>query len=146
MRNYTYAKYGREVLKQPGHVAYQIYDAQVRPMLRKEYDLEEATFYKADTLGELASLLPVNQTQFLKTIEEYNSAVQDGSIDPQKDGKGTKGITPPKSTGHFELSKVHSMLSCNVRNYVLVRWFACRYNGSCVRQRRTTDKRSLCGW
>ena len=45
LRNYTYAKYGREVLKQPGHVAYQIYDAQVRPMLRKEYDLEEATFY-----------------------------------------------------------------------------------------------------
>jgi tricarballylate dehydrogenase len=98
LRNYTYAKYGREVLKQPGHVAYQIYDAQVRPMLRKEYDLEEATIYKADTLGELASLLPVNQTQFLKTIEEYNSAVQDGEYRPaEKDGKGTKGITPPKS-------------------------------------------------
>ncbi|MGE6375800.1 FAD-dependent tricarballylate dehydrogenase TcuA [Peribacillus muralis] len=98
LRNYTYAKYGREVLKQPGHVAYQIYDAQVRPMLRKEYDLEEATYYKADTLAELAGSLPVNQTQFLKTIDDYNNAVQDGEYRPaEKDGKGTKGITPPKS-------------------------------------------------
>jgi tricarballylate dehydrogenase len=106
LRNYTYAKYGREILKQPGHVAYQIYDAQVRPMLRKEYDLEEATFYKADTLEELASLLPVNQTQFLKTIEEYNSAVQEGEYRPaEKDGKGTKGITPPKSNWALRIEK-----------------------------------------
>ncbi|MGG4152530.1 FAD-dependent tricarballylate dehydrogenase TcuA [Peribacillus muralis] len=98
LRNYTYAKYGREVLKQPGYVAYQIYDAQVRPMLRKEYDLEEATYYTADTLAELAGSLPVNQKQFLKTIEDYNNAVQDGEYRPaEKDGKGTKGITPPKS-------------------------------------------------
>ncbi|WP_423798131.1 FAD-dependent tricarballylate dehydrogenase TcuA [Neobacillus sp. SAB-20_R2A] len=98
LRNYTYAKYGHEVLKQPGHVAYQIYDAQVRPILRKEYDLNEATFYKADTLEELADLLPVNKSQFLKTIEEYNNAVQDGEYRPaEKDGKCTKGITPPKS-------------------------------------------------
>ncbi|KRF60316.1 tricarballylate dehydrogenase [Bacillus sp. Soil768D1] len=97
-RNYTYAKYGREILKQPDHVAYQIYDAQVRPMLRKEYDLEEATIYQADTLEELAKLIPVNQTQFLKTIEEYNHSVQEGNYSPtEKDGKETKGITPPKS-------------------------------------------------
>ena len=97
-RNYTYAKYGREILKQPGHVAYQIYDAQVRPLLRKEYDLEEATIYQADTLEELANMLPVNQSQFLKTIEEYNQSVQEGNYNPtEKDGKGTDGITPPKS-------------------------------------------------
>ncbi|MGE7663959.1 FAD-dependent tricarballylate dehydrogenase TcuA [Peribacillus sp. NPDC097197] len=97
-RNYTYAKYGREILKQPDHVAYQIYDSQVRPYLRKEYDLEEATIYQADTLEELANLLPVNQAQFLKTIEEYNHSVQEGNYNPtEKDGKGTDGITPPKS-------------------------------------------------
>ncbi|MGE7603123.1 FAD-dependent tricarballylate dehydrogenase TcuA [Peribacillus sp. NPDC097675] len=97
-RNYTYAKYGREILKQPDHVAYQIYDSQVRPFLRKEYDLEEATIYQADTLEELANLLPVNQGQFLKTIEEYNHSVQEGNYNPtEKDGKGTDGISPPKS-------------------------------------------------
>lgn len=97
-RNYTYAKYGREVLKQPGHMAYQIFDAQVRSMLRKEYNLEEATCIKADTLEELAELISVNQTQFLKTISEYNAAVQEGMYNPTiKDGKRTVGVTPPKS-------------------------------------------------
>ncbi|HZG73132.1 MAG TPA: FAD-dependent tricarballylate dehydrogenase TcuA [Chondromyces sp.] len=97
-RNYTYAKYGREVLKQPGHVAFQLFDAQVRPMLRKEYNLEEATCYQAATLEELANLISVDKEQFLKTIEEYNAAVQEGEYNPTvKDGKGTVGITPPKT-------------------------------------------------
>ncbi|WP_409300316.1 FAD-dependent tricarballylate dehydrogenase TcuA [Peribacillus sp. SCS-155] len=97
-RNYTYAKYGREVLKQPDKVAYQIYDARVRPMLRKEYNLEEATVYEADTVEALVEKLPVDKEQFLKTIQEYNDSVQEGSYNPsEKDGKGTEGITPPKS-------------------------------------------------
>ncbi|RFB12551.1 FAD-binding dehydrogenase [Bacillus sp. HNG] len=97
-RNYTYAKYGREILKQPNQVAYQIYDSQVRPMLRKEYDLEEATVYQADTIQDLVEQLPVNKEEFLRTIEEYNQSVQDGDYNPsEKDGKGTKGITPPKT-------------------------------------------------
>ncbi|MGM7724773.1 FAD-dependent tricarballylate dehydrogenase TcuA [Metabacillus sp. Hm71] len=97
-RNYTYAKYGREVLKQPGQVAFQLFDAQVRPMLRKEYNLEEATYYKAKSLEELAELMAVDKAQFLKTISEYNAAVQEGEYNPTvKDGKGTVGITPPKT-------------------------------------------------
>ncbi|MBD3107279.1 FAD-dependent tricarballylate dehydrogenase TcuA [Bacillus sp. AGMB 02131] len=105
-RNYTYAKYGREILKQPGHVAYQIYDSQVRHLLRKEYDLEEATYYQADTLEELVKLLPVDQQQFMQTIQEYNEAVEDGEYNPtEKDGKGTKGILPPKSNWALRIEK-----------------------------------------
>lgn len=97
-RNYTYAKYGREVLKQPGQIAFQLFDSQVRPMLRKEYNLEEATYYQADRLEELAELMSVDKVQFLKTIEEYNSAVQEGEYNPTiKDGKGTVGIPLPKT-------------------------------------------------
>jgi tricarballylate dehydrogenase len=97
-RNYTYAKYGREVLKQPGHSAFQLFDAQVRPMLRKEYSLEEATYYKADSLEELAELMSVDKEQFLKTITEFNAAVQEGDYNPTvKDRKGTVEITPPKT-------------------------------------------------
>ncbi|WP_026693009.1 FAD-dependent tricarballylate dehydrogenase TcuA [Peribacillus kribbensis] len=97
-RNYTYAKYGREVLKQPDHMAFQVFDAQVRSMLRSEYNLEEATCYQADTLEELADLIPVAKEQFLQTLEAYNSAVQDGEYNPTvKDGKRTEGITPAKS-------------------------------------------------
>lgn len=105
-RNYTYAKYGREVLKQPGNMAYQIFDAQVYPMLRKEYLIEEATFMKADTLEELADILEADKTQFLNTIQNYNQAVQGGDYNPTiKDGKGTKGITPPKSNWALRMEK-----------------------------------------
>ncbi|MET3699855.1 tricarballylate dehydrogenase [Bacillus oleivorans] len=105
-RNYTYAKYGREVLKQPDHMAIQIYDSQVRHMLRKEYDLEEATVVQADTLEELAEKLPVNKKQFLQTIKEYNTAVQDTPYFPnEKDGKCTVGITPPKSNWALRIEK-----------------------------------------
>lgn len=105
-RNYTYAKYGREVLKQPDHIAFQIYDDQVRRMLRKEYNLEEATYCQANTIEGLADAIPVNKTQFLKTINEYNTAVQDGTYNPtEKDGKGTTGITPPKSNWALRIEK-----------------------------------------
>jgi tricarballylate dehydrogenase len=105
-RNFTYAKYGREILKQPGHLAYQIYDSQVRHMLRKEYDLEEATVYEANTIEGLVELLPVNRTEFMRTIEEYNHSVQEGNFYPtEKDGKGTKGITPPKTNWALKIEK-----------------------------------------
>ncbi len=97
-RNYTYAKYGKEILKQPGHVAYQIFDSKVRPLLREEYNLEEATAYEADTLEALVDQLDVDKENFLRTIEEYNRSVQEGEFNPSvKDGKGTTGIVPPKT-------------------------------------------------
>lgn len=105
-RNYTYAKYGREILKQPDHVAFQIFDSQVRPLLRKEYNLEEATVYEAHTLDELIEQLPVDKEQFLQTIEEYNHAVQEGDYNPSvKDGKGTEGITPSKTNWALRIEK-----------------------------------------
>ena len=36
-RNYTYAKYGRVILQQPGQFAWQIFDAKVKAQLRDEY-------------------------------------------------------------------------------------------------------------
>lgn len=97
-RNYTYAKYGREILKQPGHAAYQIFDSKVRPILRKEYNLEEATVYEAETLEQLVDQLPVDKLQFLDTIKKYNEAVQDGEFNPSiKDGKTTSGLNPEKT-------------------------------------------------
>ncbi|WP_066074626.1 FAD-dependent tricarballylate dehydrogenase TcuA [Neobacillus soli] len=105
-RNYTYAKYGKEVLKQPDHTAFQVFDEQNYPMLRKEYKLDEATVFKANTLEELADYLPVNKSQFLETIYEYNAAVQEGKYDPSvKDHKGTEGITPPKTNWALRLEK-----------------------------------------
>ena len=98
-RNYTYAKYGREVLKQPGAMAYHVFDGQVADLLRSEYSEALCTKFESDTLEGLVDQLErVNQAQFMRTIHEYNLAVQDGDFNPQAlDGKKTVGISPPKS-------------------------------------------------
>lgn len=97
-RNYTYAKYGKETLKQPEQKAFQLFDGNVFQNLRKEYRLEEASVYKADTIEELAQKMGVDGDVLVKTINNYNQAVQPGEYNPAiKDGKGTKGIHPAKS-------------------------------------------------
>ena len=99
-RNYTYAKYGREILAQTGNFAWQIFDSKVTHLLRDEYRIKQVTKVSAPTLEELTKKLEgVNPDQFLATITEYNAAVQaDVPFNPNiKDGRGTKGLIVPKS-------------------------------------------------
>jgi tricarballylate dehydrogenase len=97
-RNYTYARYGREILKQPQRAAFQIFDAKTVPLLREEYRIREITKAQADTIEELARKLEVDPAGLAKTVREFNAAVQPGPFDPAVlDGKRTQGITPPKS-------------------------------------------------
>jgi tricarballylate dehydrogenase len=42
-RNYTYARYGRVVLQQPGQFAWQIFDGKVKHLLRDEYKIRQVT-------------------------------------------------------------------------------------------------------
>jgi tricarballylate dehydrogenase len=98
--SFTYAKYGGEVLKQPGQFAWQVFDAKVTKLLRSEYRIKFVTKVSANTLEELATKLEgVNPEGFLKTVREYNAAVrQDVPFEHTiKDGKCTVGIDPPKS-------------------------------------------------
>lgn len=99
-RNYTYARYGREILAQPGQCAWQIFDSKVAHLLRDEYKIREVTKARAESLEELARKLDgVNVEQFLATVAEYNAAVQqDIPFDPnRRDGRCTAGIAPAKS-------------------------------------------------
>ena len=98
--SFTYAKYGGEVLKQPGQFAWQVFDSKVSKLLRSEYRIKLMTKVSSNTLEELASKLEgVNAEGFLKTVREYNAAVRkDVPFNHTvKDGKGTVGIEPPKS-------------------------------------------------
>lgn len=98
--NYTYAKYGAEVLRQPQQFAYQVFDAKVRPLLRPEYGDKAVTRVVANSIEELASKLEgVNANGFLRTVKEYNASIKkevpfDHSV---KDGRCTEGVDPPKS-------------------------------------------------
>ena len=99
-RNYTYAKYGRVVLEQPGQFAWQIFDRKVLHLLRDEYRIRQVTKASADTLEELAQkLTDVDPQAFLRTVKAYNAAVRtDIGFDPNvKDGRRTEGILPAKS-------------------------------------------------
>lgn len=100
MRNYTYAKYGREILKQPGQLAWQIFDKKISPLLRDEYRIRNVSKVTADTLeGLVEKLEGVDSTACLDEINQYNRAVQtDVAFDPTvKDGRGTSGLALPKS-------------------------------------------------
>ena len=99
-RNYTYAKYGAIILRQPGQFCWQVFDSKVQHLLRDEYRIRQVTKAQADSLEELAGKLEgVEPRGFLETIEAYNAAVDEATpFNPTvKDGRGTHGISPPKS-------------------------------------------------
>ena len=99
-RNFTYAKYGLEVLKQPGMFAWQVFDAKVDPILRDEYRIRQVTKVDAASLEELAGKLEgVDKRRFLETVAEYNKAVrQDIPFNSViRDGKCTEGLRIPKT-------------------------------------------------
>lgn len=105
MRNFTYAIFGRKILQQPGHVAFQVWDAQVAPWLREEeYRDGRVEKIRAATVEELATKCAekglTDSEKFIETITTYNEAVaafqrenpdSAGSWDPSvKDGLSTQ--------------------------------------------------------
>ena len=104
IRNYTYAQYGREILRQPDGIAWQIFDAQTEPLLRSEYRRPETARIQADSLRELSAQLDLDRERFLQTVAAYNAAVQDGEFAPhRKDGKAARELRPPKSNWALRL-------------------------------------------
>jgi tricarballylate dehydrogenase len=99
-RNYTYAKYGRAVLEQPGQFAWQIFDRKVAHLLRDEYRIKRVSKVSAATLEELAGKLEdVDANGFLEEVGTYNAAVQsEVAFNPNvKDGRSTRGLAINKS-------------------------------------------------
>ncbi len=99
-RNYTYAKYGRVILNQPGQFAWQVFDRKVGHLLRDEYRIRQVTKVGANTLEELVRKLDgVDADGALTEINAYNRSVQrDVPFNPNvKDGRGTVGLAVGKS-------------------------------------------------
>ncbi|MPZ98904.1 MAG: FAD-dependent oxidoreductase [Dehalococcoidia bacterium] len=98
--SYTYARYGGEILQQPGMFAWQVFDQQVTHLLRSEYRISRITKVTADTLEALAPQLEgVDPEGFLKTVREFNAAIdQSIPFDPNvKDGRRTNGLAVDKT-------------------------------------------------
>jgi len=95
---FTYAKTGKEILKQPGGVAFQIYDAKVFSLFRPEY--QEAEHVESDSLEELAKECDINAENFLSTVKKYNDAIVDDGkpfVPYRLDKRRTKGLKPDKT-------------------------------------------------
>jgi tricarballylate dehydrogenase len=98
-RNYTYAKYGREILRQPGRRAFQIFDRKVLGLLRDEYRVAGATKGRADTIEDLATLMLIDPQGLRLTVDSFNAAVEEEPFNPSVlDRKRSRPPgQPPKS-------------------------------------------------
>ncbi len=99
-RNYTYAKYGRVILEQPGQFAWQVFDDKVCGLLRDEYRIRQVTKVQADTVEDLGHRMSdLDVRGFVDEVERFNAAVQTHvPFDPTVlDGRGTVGLAVPKS-------------------------------------------------
>lgn len=99
-RNYTYAKYGREIIAQPDHVAWQIFDDKVSAYLRDEYHIPEASRVRSNTLeGLVAQMDGIDGATALETIKEFNASItEEVEFNPNiKDGRSTRGLAVCKS-------------------------------------------------
>ncbi|ACA17239.1 fumarate reductase/succinate dehydrogenase flavoprotein domain protein [Methylobacterium sp. 4-46] len=100
-RNYTYAQFGRAIMEQPKHIAWQIFDSKVDSLLYSEYRFHDAHYVESDTLDRLIDKLDGlnNKEQARATLAAFNAAVDESvQFNPTaKDGRGTKGLDLPKS-------------------------------------------------
>ncbi len=100
---YTYAKMGREILQQRSATTFQIFDRKTLPLLETRYNTgtpvtAESLIELADRLAERYGSLSFRKANFLKTLEAYNAAVQEGVFNPDTlDGKRTVGLRPDKT-------------------------------------------------
>ena len=103
---FTYAKYGGVILRQPGSLAYQIFDQKTAHLLEGRYRTSEPI--TSDTLeGLVAGLDLDDREQALRTLEEYNRAACDGrGFDPSvKDGLATTTLALNKSNWALRLDR-----------------------------------------
>lgn len=106
IRNFTYARYGKEILNQPGRIAFQIFDSQVTDNLRDEYRIHEVMSATSDSIEVIAAELGIDPAGLSHTVSQYNNAVTEGDYDPSRlDGKGTTGIDPAKSNWALRLDQ-----------------------------------------
>lgn len=102
-KSYSYTVMGPAILRQPGGMAYQIFDQQTVERLEARYGSGSPPAI-ADTIEALAEKLGLSPETLVQTIKTYNNSVQEGTFNPAiKDGKRTQGIEPAKTNWSLRL-------------------------------------------
>ena len=144
-RNYTYAKYGREILAQPQRAAFQLFDAKSEPLLRDEYHIAQVTMAKADTIENLAEGLSLDPDELAATVREFNAACQPGEFNPASlDGVPHQGhhaaqVQLGRAPGHAALHRLRG----DLRHHLHLRRSQDRPPRAGAGDRRPADTRSL---
>ena len=104
---FTYAKFGRSILAEPGAKAWQIFDSKVLHLLEPRYQTSDPIV--ADTLEALVAQLDIeDKAQALRTLEEFNAAAREPEegFDPTvKDGLSTKGLALEKTNWGLRIDR-----------------------------------------
>jgi tricarballylate dehydrogenase len=103
---FTYAKFGRAILAEPGAKAWQIFDSRVIHLLEPRYQTSKPI--TANTLEDLIDQLDFDdKEQAVKTIDEYNAHAReiDGFDPTKKDGLSSKGLALEKTNWALKIAK-----------------------------------------
>ena len=145
-RNYTYAKYGAVILRQPGQFAWQIFDQKVTHLLRDEYRIRQVTKVTANTLEELVGKLDdVNAAAALDTISKLQRCgAHRHCVRPQRQGRQAHGGL---AGAEVELGQYHRPAAVRglrrlVRHHVHLRRAADYHRGPGRRHGRQSDSRA----
>ncbi len=94
---WNYNRYGKDILRQPGAVAFQVFDRKVESLVT--YD-DAAQRYEAGTLENLAGQAGIDPARFAQTVAAFNAAIVNDEapfVPYALDGRHTAGLTPAKS-------------------------------------------------
>jgi len=96
----AYSGFARHVLKQPGGVAYEIFDKTIYDELYEFYDdfqeaVELGAYKKGQDIKELAETLGFNAERARQTLEDYNEAVEAGGPDEVGREECLNTLKPP---------------------------------------------------
>ena len=106
-RDHTYVKFGKAIIEEADGTAFCIFDQQM--VQREEFARAWRPVgppIEAASIGELATALSIAPEQLVRTVDDYNGAVQPGAFDLDRlDGKHTEGLTPAKSNWAMRLEE-----------------------------------------
>ena len=128
LRNYTYAKFGRAILAQPSHVAFQVWDSRTISWLRlEEYRPERVERIAADTIEDLAAKLTSygleDRDAFVHNMKKYNEATyafQKENPDKKWDPAVRDGMSTQSSTKRLLIGKTNWALPLDKAPFLAV--------------------------
>ena len=125
--SHTYAKYGGEILKQPGMYAWQVFDAKAQPSAAQRISHPPRHQGGGANPGRTGrpKLTGVDPQVFLKTARAFNAACDtDTPFNPNiLDGRSTNGLTIDKiELGQSARYRAIPRLSRHHRHYLHLRW------------------------